>query len=261
MIPAAVGFQCGSCVSTAANKSRHPLIVAQARTPYLTYALIAVNAVVALIGLATSSWAEGELGTIGLRGGLLGGGIDLSGSRPDVIGVDAGEWYRIFTRAFIHDGPVHLGFNMLVLWQVGMLLEPALGHFRFGLTYMAAVLGGAFGALLLDPDTITIGASGGVFGVMGALFLAQRSGLLGARSSAVGFLIVVNLVLTFSVPQISIGGHVGGLLAGASVGWLFQEFEQRRLSPSMPVIVTVALTLTLFAGCLWAASRWMDPVF
>jgi membrane associated rhomboid family serine protease len=216
MIPAAVGFQCRSCVSTAAKKSRHPLFLAEGRTPYLTYALIAVNAVAALMGLATSAWAEGELGTVGLRGGLLGGGIDLNGNQVDLTGVDAGEWYRIFTGAFIHAGPVHLGFNMLVLWQVGMLLEPALGHFRFALLYTVAVLGGSFGALLLAPDTITIGASGGVFGVMGALFVVQRSGLLGARSSAVGFLIVVNLVLTFAVPRISIGGHVGGS-AGASV--------------------------------------------
>ena len=260
MVPAPVGFHCESCVATARKSQRQPFLAAEGTTPYITYALIAVNVAVALAGLATSAWAQGELGPIGIRGGLLGGGVQLTGDGLEFLGVDAGEWYRIFTGAFIHAGPIHLGFNMLILWQAGTVLEPVLGRFRFALLYTAAVLGGSFGALLLTPDTITIGASGGVFGLMGALFVIERSGLLGFARSGVGFLILINLVITFAVPRISIGGHLGGLLAGLAVGWAFQEFQRRQLNPTMPVVATVALMLTLFAGCIWAASRWTNPI-
>ncbi|MGH2610954.1 MAG: rhomboid family intramembrane serine protease, partial [Tepidiformaceae bacterium] len=133
MVPAPVGVHCKSCVATARKSQAHPFLIAQGTTPYVTYALIAVNVMVALLGLATSAWAQGELGPVGVHGGLLGGGLQLDGDGPQVIGVDAGEWYRIFTGAFIHAGPIHLGFNMLILWQAGTALEPALGRVRFAL--------------------------------------------------------------------------------------------------------------------------------
>ncbi len=261
MVPAPVGVHCKSCVATARKSQVHPFLIAEGTTPYVTYAVIAVNVMVALLGLATSAWAQGELGPVGVRGGLLGGGLDFDDGSLKFIGVDAGEWYRIFTGAFIHAGPIHLGFNMLILWQAGTLLEPLLGRLRFTLLYTAAVLGGSFGALLLAPNTITIGASGGVFGLMGALFVMERSGLLGFGRSGIGFLILINLFITFAVPRISIGGHVGGLLAGLSVGWAFQEFQRRGLSSLTPVMATLTLMLTLFLACFWAASRWMNPIF
>ena len=259
MVAASVGFQCRACATAGiagAGRSVHRFRA----TPYVTYGLIAANIVVALFGLATSNWMQGDLGTIGLRGGLLGGGIEIDQGQVHLIGVNAGEWYRIVTGAFIHSGPLHLGFNMLALWQVGMLLETAFGRLRFALLYGVAVLGGAFGALLLTPDGITVGASGGVFGLMGALFVAERGGLFGGQRTAVGMFIVINLVFTFAVPGISIGGHVGGLAAGAATGWAFQEFERRKLSPALPIAATLALSVTLFAACLWAASHWLDPI-
>jgi membrane associated rhomboid family serine protease len=235
---------------------------AAAGVPYLTAAIVAVNVIVALASLLTTrNWVSGELGEIGVRAGLLGGGVELHNGVPRLIGIDQGEWYRVFTGAFLHAGPIHLGFNMLLLWQVGSLLEPALGRIRFGLLYLVALLGGSFGALLAVPDGLTVGASGAVFGLMGALFVAERAGAFGGRRSTVGFLIVINLVLTVAIPGISVGGHVGGLLSGGAAGWMFVEFERRRLPAVIPAAVCVVAAGSLFVGSLWAATLWSSPIF
>ena len=260
MVPAPVGFQCPECVQTAAKQARAVLPFGLAR-PYLTYTLIAANAAVALAGLTQPGWAQGDLGTIGTEGALLGGGRILRDGVPVLAGVSQGEWYRIFTGAFIHAGPIHIFFNMLLLWQTGSLLEPALGRVRFGLLYLVSLLGGAFGALLLAPDTLTVGASGAVFGLMGALFVAERKGVFGGYRSSVGFLIVINLALSVAIPGISLGGHVGGLVAGAAAGWIFHEFDQRHLARIVPISLVAALSWMLFAGSLWAASLWRNPLF
>lgn len=260
MVPAPVGFQCPECVQAAAAQTRQVALL-KVGTPYVSYALIAANVLVALAGLTQPGWTQGDLGTIGREGALLGGGRILRDGVPVLAGVSQGEWYRIFSGAFIHAGPIHIFFNMLLLWQTGSLLEPALGRARFALLYLVSLLGGAFGALLLAPDTLTVGASGAVFGLMGALFVAERKGVFGGYRTSVGFLIVINLVLSVAIPGISLGGHVGGLIAGAAAGWIFHEFEQRRLPQVVPFALVGAMSWMLFAGSLWAASLWRNPLF
>lgn len=262
MAAAPVGFHCPECVrAAAATVPAGFRALSQFGRPYVTYALIAVNAAVALAGLTEPGWTQGNLGAIGREGALLGGGRILRDGLPVLAGVSQGEWYRIFTGAFIHAGPLHIFFNMVLLWQTGSLLEPALGRPRFGLLYLVSLLGGAFGALLMAPNTFTVGASGAVFGLMGALFVAERKGVFGGYRSSVGFLIVINLVLSFAIPGISIGGHIGGLIAGAAAGFVFHEFDGRKLPKLVPVGLVTAGCWMLFAGCLWAATFWHDPLF
>ena len=129
-----------------------------------------------------------------------------------------GEPYRIVTSAFLHAGLLHLGLNMFALYILGSLLEPAIGTARFVGIYAVSILGGSFGALLLDPNELTVGASGGIFGLMAAAFLIARSRGLDELASQVGFFVILNLVFTFSIPNISIGGHLGGLIGGATRG-------------------------------------------
>jgi membrane associated rhomboid family serine protease len=261
MIAAPVGFHCPPCVTTGARRTRQINLVLPA-TPYLTYSLIAVNLLIAAACLvATPGWMGGRLGSVGLDWGLLGGGLTLRGRLPAIIGVDAGEWYRVFTGAFLHAGPIHAGFNMLLLWQTGSMLEAGLGRVRFGMLYLVALLGGSLGALLAAPDRLTVGASGAVFGLMGALFVVERKGMFGGRRSSIGFLIVVNLILSVAIPGISLGGHLGGLAAGAALGWLFQEFDQRKLPRAVPVATSACAAMTLFLASLWAASLWAGPLF
>ena len=259
MHAASVGFHCPECVFEARRSAPRvfPLMV----PPYVTYALVATSVALALVGiLENPGWFDGQLGTIGVRLGLVGGGFTVSNGQVSVVGVDAGEWYRIITGAFLHAGPIHLGFNMFLLWQLGRMLEPLLGRPRFGLLYLVSVLGGSFGALLLSPDEITVGASGGVFGLMAAVFLMERARGVSPMQTSVGFLIVINLVLTFAIPGISIGGHLGGLAAGAGVSFLFQEAARRKISGMMPDALAAGMALVLFSGCLFAASLWDSPI-
>src|SRR6185437_10327791 len=141
MSAAPVGFQCRECVATGAKRVRG-IRLGGVGTPYLTYALVLVNCVLAAACLLTDpDWPSGHIGSISRHLGTIGGGFTIENGRPQLIGVDQGEWYRIVTGAFIHAGPVHLAFNMLALWQIGMLLEPALGRLRFALVYFVALLG------------------------------------------------------------------------------------------------------------------------
>ena len=104
---------------------------------------------------------------------------------------------------------------MFALYILGTLLEPAIGTARFVGIYAVSILGGSFGALLLDPNELTVGASGGIFGLMAAAFLIARNRGLDELASQIGFFVIINLVFTFSIPNISIGGHLGGLIGGA----------------------------------------------
>ncbi len=152
-------------------------------------------------------------------GGSLGNGpnnteFDLVLFSPAVA---HGEWYRLVTSGFVHFGLFHIGFNMVLLYRFGEALESALGRTRYVLLYVAALLGGSFGALLLSPDALTGGASGAVFGLLGATAIGMRRGGLRSADTGVVPLIVINLVLSVVLPGISLGGHLGGLIGGGIV--------------------------------------------
>ena len=126
------------------------------------------------------------------------------------------------TGAFLHSGPLHLLMNMFLLWLLAKELEGALGHLNFLLCYVVSVLGGGLGVMLLSPDAPTLGASGGVFGLMGALVVLQLRARQNPWNTGLGGLVAINLVITFTLPGISVGGHVGGLVAGAVAGAVVQ---------------------------------------
>ena len=129
--------------------------------------------------------------------------------------VAQGDYWRLLTAAFLHYGPFHLLLNMLGLYWFGSLLEQRLGSGRFLLIYVVSGLAGSAGALVLDPLKPTVGASGAIFGILGAGLVLERQRDYVFGGSALG-VIVANLVLTFAWPNISIGGHIGGLIGGAA---------------------------------------------
>ena len=108
----------------------------------------------------------------------------------------------------------HIAFNMYLLWILGQMLEPALGPVRFGALYLTSLLAGSFGALLVNPNVPTVGASGAVFGLMGAAFVELRARGIDPFRAGIGGLIVFNLILSFAFSNISVGGHIGGLVGG-----------------------------------------------
>jgi membrane associated rhomboid family serine protease len=138
-----------------------------------------------------------------------------------------GEWYRLLTSAFLHDGLIHIGCNMALLWWVGSELERALGWARFLALYLVAGLGGAAASYVLSPLNIAaLGASGAVFGLFGAYVVVARR--VGADASRVYMLIGVNLLLGFSLPNIDYWAHIGGLATGAAVGAAYAHMPQGR---------------------------------
>ena len=173
-----------------------------------TKTLIAINVIVFLVNLAQGSSLGQTSGSLFEKGALFVSSPFYPGGLAD------GEWYRLITAAFLHGNLLHLGFNMFVLWYVGAPVEQAIGRGRFLALYIVSGLAGSAGALIFSPNAVTVGASGAIFGILGAALVleAQRNYVLGGQAAG---LIVVNLVLTFAIPNISIGGHVGGLLGGA----------------------------------------------
>ncbi len=126
-----------------------------------------------------------------------------------------GEWWRIITGGFLHASPIHIGFNAYLLWMLGRMLEPALGPARFTAVYAAGLFGGSAGALLLSWSAPTLGASGAVFGLMGAAMVGMRRRGVNPWRSSIGTLVILNLVFTFASPGVSVGGHLGGIAGGA----------------------------------------------
>jgi membrane associated rhomboid family serine protease len=179
----------------------------------VTKALIGINVLVYLGELAQGAGTSASSGSIYENGVLIGGPAVFPGGHL-VSGVAGGEWWRLITSAFLHYGPFHLGMNMLALWWFGAPLEQALGRGRFLLLYLVSGLAGSAGALIDKPLSPTVGASGAIFGILGAMLVLewQRSHVIGGSVLPI---IAINLVFTFTISSISIGGHIGGLVGGA----------------------------------------------
>lgn len=167
----------------------------------VTKALIAANVVLYLIGVVQGGGVNSPSGRVFADGWLDG---------PDVAG---GDWWRLITAAFLHANVLHIGFNMLALWWFGGAVESFLGRGRFLLLYIVSGLAGSAGALIANPSDVTLGASGAIFGILGAMLIIewQQTGTFAGNALT---LIVVNLAFTFAVPNISYGGHLGGLAGG-----------------------------------------------
>jgi membrane associated rhomboid family serine protease len=205
MTPTPVGMRCPECASQRTRVVRNPTgTPAGFAAAPATYALIAINVVVFLVEIA-----QGSGGLFAEQGSRFVADYGLYG--PSVA---EGEWYRLITTGFLHASFIHIGFNMLLLYFLGRLLEPALGTPRFLGLYFASLLAGSLGALILEPNSLGIGASGAIFGLAGATFVIARGRGMEALAGQIGFLIVFNLIFSFASPNISIGAHVGGLIGG-----------------------------------------------
>ena len=245
MRQASVGFHCPECTKAGAQKIIRP---AQLLRPVVTQVLIAINLAVFALGIGPGLQTRGA---VTIDGGLIARGVT---SANQVIGVATGEWWRIVTSGFLHANLIHVGFNMFVLYRLGQLLEPALGRARFLLVYVVALVGGALGVMILDPNQLTVGASGAVFGLMGAAVAVFRSRGINVMDTGVGAMVLLNLAFTFAIPGISIGGHLGGLISGFVVGWILTDGGPRYLKdPSLVIGAAVALGVVLAGSAVLVA--------
>ncbi len=186
--------------------------------PQVTQALIVINVLVFLIASAGGAPVGGGTGGTIFDKGLLYG--------PFIA--HQHEYWRIVSAGFLHDGLAHIFVNMLSLYFVGSVLEPAIGLVNFAAIYFASLLTGSFGALLFTPLSPTVGASGAIFGIFGALIIVARARGISIWQSGLGFWLVLNLVFSFSFKGISVGGHLGGLIGGLIAGWIVVELAERR---------------------------------
>lgn len=187
--------------------------------------LVFVNVGIYLLQLAQGAPLSANAGSIFVNGALFASRVDQNG---ELIGVAHGEWWRLLTAAFLHYGPIHLAMNMIALWLFGPALESALGAVRFVLLYLVAGLAGSAGVLLLSPDAVTVGASGAIYGLFGAILVLERQGTYVFGGSVIP-LLVINFAFTLFIPGISIGGHFGGFVGGAVAILLLSRFGRRRV--------------------------------
>jgi membrane associated rhomboid family serine protease len=257
MTPTSVGMRCPECAGQATKVRRasgsgvnrtfakQPTL-RDPRTWSVTQILIVINVIVFL-------WE--------VQGGLtLGGGFTaipyafvhgvLDG--PDVV--HGHEYWRLLTSGFLHESILHIGFNMLSLWFVGKSLEPAIGKVYFTAIYFTALLAGSFGALVFTPQSPTLGASGAIFGIFGALIMVARARRIPLWQTGLMPMLIINLVYSLSVAGVSIGGHLGGVLSGFITGWLVTEYGEKRNKRSYVLIGCLVIAILSVVGALAVAG-------
>jgi membrane associated rhomboid family serine protease len=239
MRPAAVGIQCPECAGGGSRFSLPKLYAGS--QPVATITLIAINVVVFLLERG------GDSSSYVFRKGALTG-----------VGVANGEWWRVGTAAFLHANALHILFNMYALWLLGRALERYIGTARFLAIYVVSGISGSAGALLLtNPNAATVGASGAIFGLMGALFVLERRGvpLIGPILPV----LLINLVISLAYPGISIGGHIGGLVGGLLAALALERFGRGHLAYGKLGIFAPAVLVGIVIvdiGLIWYAVRY-----
>lgn len=245
LVQATVGSHCVDCARAGRPNASTRARYWNARQPTLvTYALIAVNALVFVwLGVQDSGSLSGS-------SRITMGQFRLGLAEPLLRNQPWTEYYRLVTAGFLHFGVMHIAFNMLLLFQLGNLLEPAIGRVRFGLLYFAALLAGSAGVLLLQPMSLAGGASGAVFGLLAAAFVGLRNRGINPFSTGIGTVLLLNLAITFTIPGVSIGGHLGGLVGGAIAGWVILAPRHVRLpswagyaAPAAVMLVSVIVSV------------------
>ncbi|MDE3024689.1 MAG: rhomboid family intramembrane serine protease, partial [Acidobacteriota bacterium] len=195
-----------------------------------------------------------------LIGAVQGAGIDNPGGSLyqklwlDAYDVHNGGWWRLITAAFLHANIIHIAFNMFALWAIGTPVEHYLGRSRFIGLYLVSGLAGSAGALLQAPDIVTVGASGAIFGILGAMLILEWQ-LTGSLAGQAMTWIVINLVFSFTFAGISWGGHIGGLVGGILVTLAYARWGRGHAAYGRVGLVGAA-GLILVAAASIAVAYW-----
>jgi membrane associated rhomboid family serine protease len=250
MTTTSVGMRCPEC---ARERTKVKTVRNRPTAPVVTQALIAINVAVFIGETATGTPLGGvnasAFGTLYEKGALFG---------PLVV--HQHQYYRLLTAGFLHDGLLHIAFNMLFLFFMGPMLEPAIGRVNFVVVYVASLLAGSFGALLLTPQAPTVGASGACFGILGALIVVAHYRGISIWQSGLGITLLINIVFSLSVSGISIGAHLGGCFGGAICGWLIVQLGERRRMPAAAIAgCVVVAVVSVIAAVAVAGSVGLAP--
>jgi membrane associated rhomboid family serine protease len=232
MTSTSVGMRCPECARERTKVRTGTAAFGRAGAIPATTVLIAINVVAFLIEIGSGS------------GGLSGGGNVIDNFSVFAPKIADGEWYRLLTGGFLHAGLLHIAFNMYALYILGQLLEPAFGKARFLAMYFASLFAGSLGVVLLEPSTPAVGASGAIFGLFAAAFVIARGRRLEAIATQLGFLLVINLAITFAGSKyIAVGAHVFGAGAGVLLGLLILAGDREILGPNRVPVEVAAMAL------------------
>lgn len=167
--------------------------------------------------------------------------------------VQSGQFWRILSAGFLHGSIIHIGFNMYLLYMLGPQMEQGFGSLRFSLMYFGSLFGGALAVLLFGFTQPTLGASGAVLGLAGAMFIALWGRGVSPRQSPVFGLVILNLALPLLVPGISFWGHFGGVVAGAAMAFILVWLPDKNRTPGSKNSVSqaAALVVVMIAACFF----------
>ncbi len=256
MTPTSVGMRCPECAREKTKVRRLPATPGVATQWSATNILIAINVIVFIAEVASGVTFGGtDTGWVFNHGALFGPAI--SGNfifPPGFPFAGHHEYWRLLTSGFMHEGIIHIAINMLSLWFVGRVLEPGIGKLNFVAIYMSSLLAGSFGALLFEPRAPTVGASTAIFGVFGALIVVAHARRIPLWQSGLGPTLLINLIFTLTISDISIGGHIGGLVAGVIGGWFVVEFHERRGKQSWAIAGCVLIAIVSVIAAIAVAS-------
>jgi len=183
------------------------------KTMIITFSIIGINLIVFMVSAFMSK------DFMNVDGQVL---LDLGGKFGPLI--DKGEIYRLFTSNFLHGGIIHIAFNMYALYSIGPQVEELYGKWKYIIIYFLSGIGGSLLSYYMLPNTLSIGASGAIFGLLGALFIFALKNKHSLKQGAIGSLLMVigvNLYIGMTLPNIDNYGHIGGLIVGLIVGGLF----------------------------------------
>jgi len=217
---------------------------------YVSYGLVAANVVVFIVGTAMGDSIYGRNAGDGLI-------VEAATWGPAIDALD--EWWRVLTGGFLHHGLFHLAVNMFSLYVLGLVVERSIGRVPFAAVYLSSLVSGSFGALIETPNSLVAGASGAIFGLMGALAALSLAQGVGLFQTPIGPILAINLVISLTVSSVSLGGHVGGFVGGFLVGAAAaQAIRRQQHTATAPLLAALAVAAVSFAGSLWAASRWVE---
>jgi membrane associated rhomboid family serine protease len=238
-----VGMRCPEC-SQARTTVKTMRSIKAGHGWEATQALIAIN-VVAFLAEGSSAFT---ISGTPVSSKLVGDGLLYA----SYISINH-DYYRLLTSAFLHENFLHIAFNMYLLYVLGRMLEPAIGHVRFLAIYFVALFAGSLGVLVVTPHGASLGASGAIFGLLGAAYFEMRRRGIDPVRSGIVPTILLNLVISFTIPNISIGAHIGGLIGGALAILAFHAADRRR-APALAYAACAVIAVASIAGSIALAS-------
>lgn len=271
MIAAPVGHQCPTCVAEARNEYRRGpgrrIAVANAKAISVTSVLLVLTGagyVLEIVAGGAGSLLTGPTGAELVR---LGASVGVAQVDGDLVGIATGQEWRMLTAIFLHGGVFHLLMNAYALWIFGPVVEAELGRARFLAIFLvtglcASAASYAFSPMI--PPQVSVGASGAIFGVVGAFvaynYRHRELAIAAARLRGLVPFLILNVIFAISIPFIDWRAHLGGFVAGLAAGVVAEGWGSRSTRTIVAVCGFVALVVGAFALAAWKTARYRELI-